>query len=256
MPAKESSTPKKSEDQPIKNGKTCFTIMPYGGWFDNYYEIIYKPAIEDAGCIPYRADDIYRPGTIVHDIWNYTKKANILLADLTGKNPNVFYELGLAHALAKPVILVTESIEDIPFDLRALRIIEYDKNSPDWGLHLKEKITASILEIMESPLEAVLPAFLTVTDYKHDISVSKHEKEIIEIKQELGMLRRQIITVRRPRESRMDPSLAHERIIEYHQAGMPAPLIIERLSNLGVPEDWIKDQLNEIDLLYFNNKIS
>jgi len=48
----------------------------------------------------------------------------VLLADLTGKNPNVFYELGLAHALAKPVILIAETLDDIPFDLRALRVIQ------------------------------------------------------------------------------------------------------------------------------------
>src|SRR5688500_9412198 len=112
--------------------QTCFTIMPFGGWFDTYYTDIYVPAILEAGLTPHRADDLYRPSAIVHDIWDYTKQSRIVLADLTGKNPNVFYELGLAHALAKPAILVAQSMDDIPFDLRALRIILYDKNAPDW----------------------------------------------------------------------------------------------------------------------------
>jgi hypothetical protein len=94
----------------------CFTIMPFGGWLDEYYETIYCPAIEAAGLKPRRADDLFRPGTIVTDIWDYTRQAKLLLADLTGKNPNVFYELGLAHALKKPAILVAESMDDIPFD--------------------------------------------------------------------------------------------------------------------------------------------
>jgi hypothetical protein len=88
------------------SGNTCFTIMPFGGWFDEYYTSIYKPAIISAGLHPCRADDWYRPSAIVNDIWAYTKSAKLILADLTGKNPNVFYELGLAHALAKPAILI------------------------------------------------------------------------------------------------------------------------------------------------------
>ncbi|HEX3745946.1 MAG TPA: hypothetical protein VHW09_18520 [Bryobacteraceae bacterium] len=82
----------------------CFVIMPFGGWLDDYYKAIYRPAIEAANLEPHRADDLFRPSTIVNDIWAYTRKAKLLLADLTGKNPNVFYELGLAHALAKPVV--------------------------------------------------------------------------------------------------------------------------------------------------------
>ena len=102
-----------------KKSDFCFTIMPYGDWFDVYYNKIYAPAIEEAGLISKRADDLYRPSSIVHDIWQYTKECQLVLADLTGKNPNVLYELGLAHAIAKPVILIVESMEDIPYDLRA-----------------------------------------------------------------------------------------------------------------------------------------
>ncbi len=89
----------------------CFVIMPFGGWLDDYYDEIYVPAIETSGLRAHRADDLFRPSTIVNDIWAYTKKAKLLIADLSGKNPNVFYELGLAHALAKPAILVAESMK-------------------------------------------------------------------------------------------------------------------------------------------------
>src|SRR6266436_6612471 len=112
---------------------TCFTIMPFGEWLDDYYDELYCPTIKAAGLDPKRADDLYRPSTIINDIWSYTQSSKLILADLTGKNPNVFYELGLAHALAKPAILITESINDVPFDLRSLRVIVYDKNQPDWG---------------------------------------------------------------------------------------------------------------------------
>jgi hypothetical protein len=68
----------------------CFVLMPFGGWMDGYYETIYTPAIEAAGLETHKADDLFRPSTIVNDIWAYTKRAKLLLAVLSGKNPNVF----------------------------------------------------------------------------------------------------------------------------------------------------------------------
>ncbi|HYN16177.1 MAG TPA: hypothetical protein VES66_10375, partial [Terriglobales bacterium] len=103
---------------------------------------------------PKRADDIYRPSAIVHDIWAYVKTSRVMLADLTGKNPNVFYELGLAHAVGKPVIMVTQSMEDVPFDLRALRVIEYDVENPEWGQVLREKIGRALGEVLAAPEQA------------------------------------------------------------------------------------------------------
>lgn len=118
-----------TEDLSEKLKPKCFVIMPFGGWFDKYYIDIYIPAIEAAGFEAKRAEDLYRLGNIVNDIWAYTKEATVLLADLTNKNPNVFYELRLAHAITKPAVLITASMEDVPFDLRSLRVIDYDKNS-------------------------------------------------------------------------------------------------------------------------------
>lgn len=170
----------------------CFIIMPFGGWFDYYYETIYYPAIEAAGLKPRRADDLYRPSAIVHDIWALTQQAKVILADLSAKNPNVFYELGLAHAIAKPVILVTESMEDVPFDLRALRVLVYDKNQPDWGEKLKNSIKASINEVLASPLESILPTFIKVRESAANPTVTKTEKELISLRQDMDMLKREM----------------------------------------------------------------
>ena len=172
---------------------TCFVIMPFGGWFDNYYLNIYVPAIEEAGLLPTRADDIYRPSTIIQDIWELTRNSKLVLADLTGKNANVFYELGLAHALAKPAVLITETMEDVPFDLRALRVIEFDKNHPDWGNGLKEKIKNSIKETLNSPLNSVLPTFLEIKEeIQHKGKITKQEKELLEIKQDIELIKSNI----------------------------------------------------------------
>jgi hypothetical protein len=221
----------------------CFVIMPFGGWLDDYYESIYAPAIEAAGLEPHRADDLYRPSTIVNDIWSYTQRAKLLLADLTGKNPNVFYELGLAHALGKPAILVAESMDDIPFDLRALRIIVYDKNDPRWGERLQEKVQTSIAEVLKAPQEAVLPAFLHVRSSAGAPTVTAREKDIIEIKQELDLLRREMrrVPILDEREASrvISGREARARIARYVAVGMSEPIIIRRLLPLGPPEDWI-----------------
>jgi hypothetical protein len=189
-----SRSPKSKKLKPSSDGEAereniCFTIMPFGGYFDSYYDHIYRPAIEATGLAPRRADDLYRPSAIVHDIWTLTKLAKIILAELSGKNPNVFYELGLAHALAKPAILVTQTMDDVPFDLRGLRVIAYDRNRSDWGADLKIRIETSIREVLASPSKAVLPSFLQVDD-SHRPSVSATEKELIALRQDVDQLKR------------------------------------------------------------------
>ncbi len=239
-------TKKKKPKKPIG---ICFTIMPFSGWFQEYYKNIYKPAIEAVGLTPHRADDLYRPSTIVNDIWAYTRQAKLVLADLTGKNPNVFYELGLAHALAKPAILVAESIDDVPFDLRSLRVIEYDKNDSGWGKTLRTKIETAILEVLDAPLQAVLPTFLDVQPQKDRISVSKQEKAMLEIRQELDLLRSQIR--RSDVEPRFNRSIsrleAEKRLSDYLERGLPKSFIVGRLESLGAPKDWIFEQLRRRD---------
>jgi hypothetical protein len=219
--------------------------MPFEGWLDDYYTSIYCPAIDAAGLEPHRADDLYRPSTIVNDIWAYTRRARLLLADLTGKNPNVFYELGLAHALAKPAILVAESMDDIPFDLRPLRIIVYDKNDPRWGDLLRHNVQTAIEEVIRAPQEAVLPAFLHIRDSPGAVSVTAREKELIQIRQDLDSLRQEVRLgfLRGSRErDLMRPMAARQQIAEYAGAGVPLSIIIDRLTRRGVPESFVRDE--------------
>jgi hypothetical protein len=177
-----SKTKKSSASKPAKNKNTCFVIMPFGGWFDSYYENIYVPAIDSAGMAPKRADGLYRPSAIVNDIWELTNNAKIILAELSGRNPNVFYEVGLAHAIANPVVLITDTVDALPFDLRYWRHIIYDKNEPKWGDILRKAIKKSIEETLNSPIQSILPSFLKV-DNKQKPSVTMGEKEFLYMKQ-------------------------------------------------------------------------
>jgi len=119
-------------------------------------EVVYKPAIEKAGLKPVRADnEIFGSGKIIDQIWSEINSAKVLVAELTSRNPNVFYELGLSHALQKPVVLVSSNEEDVPFDLHHIRVIYYDVTDPFWGTKLIDKIAENVLSAIKNPEEAI-----------------------------------------------------------------------------------------------------
>jgi hypothetical protein len=134
---------------------TCFVMMPFGEWFDKYYKEIYVPAIKDASFEPVRADELFTTGSVVEQIWEQINKATVLLAELTGKNANVFYELGLAHAAVKPVIFVSANVDDVPFDLRHLRVIIYDIREPNWAESLKNRVTDYLKNALKEPGKSI-----------------------------------------------------------------------------------------------------
>ena len=145
--------PKRSE---VAAGTTCFVMQPFVGHLGTYYESLFKPAIEKAGLQPVRADDdMFATGKIMDQVWRGIHQAKVLVAELTSKNPNVFYELGLAHALRKPVVLVSSNEDDVPFDLRHIRVILYDQADPFWGQKLIDKIADNIKTALTDPEEAI-----------------------------------------------------------------------------------------------------
>lgn len=149
----------------VESGDTCFVMMPFGPPIGQYYEKIYVPAIEKAGLRPVRADDeIFKTGKIIDQIWSGINGARVLVAELTGKNPNVYYELGLAHAIGKPVVLVCSNEAEVPFDLRHIRVIYYDVNDPFWGKKLIDKVAENVLSALQNPKEAVFQTALKSTN--------------------------------------------------------------------------------------------
>lgn len=140
----------------VEAGDSCFVMQPFAQPHGTYYEKIYKVAIEKAGLKPVRADaDIFATGKIMDQVWRGIQSAKVLVAELTMKNPNVFYELGLAHALKKPVVLISSNEDDVPFDLHHIRVIYYDVTDPFWGQKLIEKVAENILSAIKNPEEAV-----------------------------------------------------------------------------------------------------
>lgn len=115
--------------------KTCFVIMPIGEYTSCYYnhflevyEDIFIPAIKRAGYIPMRADEEKACNVIQCDIIQKIIESDVVLCDLSNKNPNVLYELGIRQAFDKPVVLVQEEETERIFDIGIIRTIDYDKN--------------------------------------------------------------------------------------------------------------------------------
>ncbi|HMH52250.1 MAG TPA: hypothetical protein VK548_18575 [Candidatus Acidoferrum sp.] len=128
----------------------CFVIMPFDGLFKREYEFVIQPAIEAAGLKPVRGDEIFSKPQIMADVWRAIRRCRVVFAELSGRNPNVFYELGLAHAIGKPSIIVTRNETDVPFDLKALRYVFYDVNDPSWGETLKHSISDLLKKLLSA----------------------------------------------------------------------------------------------------------
>ncbi len=103
-------------------------MMPFNAEFNQVYDSI-REASHLAGLRCRRADDIWENAAIIQDVVALIDRSRIVICDCTGRNPNVFYEAGIAHTLGREVILITQSDHDIPFDLRHLRYIRYLNNN-------------------------------------------------------------------------------------------------------------------------------
>lgn len=103
----------------------CFVLMPFDFIFNDIYEFGIKGACLDVGLYCERVDEQVFFGSMLERIYSQISRADILVADMTGRNANVFYEVGYAHALGKNVVLLTSVAQDIPFDLKHFPHIVY-----------------------------------------------------------------------------------------------------------------------------------
>lgn len=130
--------------RPNIDEQLCFVLMPFTEFHLQYFNGIIVPAVEAMGLKAKKADDIYGTAPIVEDIWHAIWSAKVVIADVTSKNPNVNYELGLCHALGVPTILITQSMDDVPFDYKQLRCIVYNTRDVNWQEKLSDNIKKTI----------------------------------------------------------------------------------------------------------------
>lgn len=109
----------------IAGRRYAFVAMPFGGEFDDLYRDVIKPAAENGGWLTVRVDEVLEATSIPELIWEEIHRCRVVIADISGNNPNVFYEVGFAHALARPTILMTRDLSKVPFDLRHRQVVLY-----------------------------------------------------------------------------------------------------------------------------------
>ncbi len=146
-----------------------FVLMPFSGEFTNQWELSFGPALREVGLEAKRADDEYGgTNVIMRDVTRNIYAAQIIIADVTGRNPNVMYELGLAHAAKKPVIILAQSDEDVPFDIGHIRYLKYDAlNLNALKRDLIQRIRSTLANVDASPPD-LFPELkiMTVTEIK------------------------------------------------------------------------------------------
>jgi len=127
--------------------------MPFDEDLTRIYQSIIKPTVESMGLVCRRADDYKTSRAIIQDIWKAICEARIIIADLTNLNPNVMYELGIAHTVGKETILIYQRKEKeikFPFDLIHIRRIEYEDTALG-GKKLENDLKETIKTILKSP---------------------------------------------------------------------------------------------------------
>lgn len=141
------------EDDKLIGDEVCFVIMPFSevdgyeiGHFSKVYEQIFKPAIIKAGFIPERVDEDLLSTTIISKIYKKLMESPMVLCDLSTRNSNVFYELGIRHAYDKPVVLVKDDITKYSFDVAGMTTIEYQSN----------RLYENVLEAIDNIYKAII----------------------------------------------------------------------------------------------------
>lgn len=120
-------------------------MMPFSTDFDDVYTII-KEICESVGLHCHRADEVWKDSAIIQDVFDLIFTSSIIIADLSGKNPNVFYEIGIAHTLGKFVVPIAQSTNDIAFDVGHHRVLKYSLDS-DGKVKLKKNLQSRLKTI-------------------------------------------------------------------------------------------------------------
>jgi len=181
-----------------KGGKTkkkCFVISPIGEEgsemrerSDKVLEHIIKPPVEECGYECMRADEISEPGIITSQIIQHLIDDALVVADLTGRNPNVYYELAVRHVVRKPIVQVIQAGESIPFDVAGTRTIHVDHRDLDSVADCKLELVKQIRSVEKDPSRVDTPISVAIDlEFlrKSENPLEKSSAEIISMLQDV-----------------------------------------------------------------------
>ena len=178
-----------------KDLSICFVIAPIGAdgsdvrtRSDQVLRHIIAPAAKECGYDTIRADQISEPGLITSQVIQHIVEDPLVIADLTGHNPNVFYELAVRHALKKPVVQIIDTWESIPFDVAASRMVHVDHHDLDSATRAREEIIKQIRAVERNPGDVDTPISVAIelkSLKQSDNPLEKSNAEIISMLQKL-----------------------------------------------------------------------
>ena len=144
--------------------KACFVIAPIGEpesdtrkRSDQVLRHIIRPAVESLGYLATRADEISQPGNITTQVIQRIIDDPLVIADLTERNPNVYYELAVRHAIRKPFVQIIQEGEEIPFDVAGTRTIFFNLQDPDRVANAKNEMIEQIRALEQDPSDLQTP---------------------------------------------------------------------------------------------------
>jgi len=201
--------------------KLCFVIAPIGEEgseirrrSDQVLKHIITPAATECGYKTIRADKISEPGMITSQVIQHLIDDALVIADLTGRNPNVFYELAIRHAIKKPIVQIIQIGEPIPFDIAQSRTIHVDHHDLDSVSHCRDELIKQIKSVEKDSSDVDTPISTAIDLQSLRQSGNPLEKssaDIIQMLQDIRSMVREInVTYRSPS---MQPAIFEETMI-------------------------------------------
>lgn len=194
----------KEKTQEKTQEKICFVISPIGKEdsdtrkiSDQILKHIIKPAVNKYDYLPIRADEIDEPGIITSQIIQKIVDSDLVIADLSGHNPNVFYELAIRHVIKKPLIQIIKKDETIPFDVAATRIIHFDIKDLDSVENTKNEILKQIESIQNGKADFDNPISISLDLKFLKESGNPEERSYADLVEAISDLRSGLINLER-----------------------------------------------------------
>lgn len=189
--------------------KNCFVISPIGDEgsdirkrADQILKHIIAPAVEECGYTPQRADHIDKPGIITSQVIHRVVDDPLVIADLTGQNPNVFYELAIRHAIKKPLVQIIQKGEQIPFDVSATRTIFVDHTDLDSAEEAKKAIIEQIKSVEKDATDFDTPISLALDLQLFKQSENPEQRTLADILTILSEMNNRMLALELNRPSR------------------------------------------------------
>lgn len=182
--------------------KTCFVISPIGDEgsetrkrSDSVMKYIITPTVKEFDYEPTRADYITDPGIIASQVIRHIINYDLVIADLTDRNPNVFYELAIRHMSRKPLIQIIRKGDALPFDVAQTRIIAFDLHELDSVEQTKKDIMAQLLAIKNAKTEFENPISVAMDLHALRSSNKPEERNMADIVEWVADIKNSISTV-------------------------------------------------------------